>query len=141
MVGPEHLSVNGLIAEAVDVLREGDSARARTLADRALSLAPNHPAARHAMGLVEMTDLNQTAARGHFEAAVAGEPNNPDYLVSFAYADITAGDFAPARAKLDRALSINPNCAAAYQNLAWITKAAPGDSMIDSMRALIAREG
>lgn len=139
MVEPGVLSVDDLIAEAVELVREGDAARARVFASQALSLAPESAAAHHAMGLVELSDLRQSEARSCFSAALAREPDNADFLVSFAYADITAGDFAEARTKLRRALDVNPASAAAYQNLSWITRAAPGDPLIDAMRKLISR--
>lgn len=127
------------IAQTISLLSSGDNVHARRLAERTLAVAPQNASAINAMGLVEMADQNFGAAATLFQAAAAQAPMEPNFLVNLAYARITAGDFEEARTHLNRALAIEPDNASAWQNLAWITKARPGDATIDRMRAAIAK--
>ncbi|NWG72515.1 MAG: sulfotransferase [Parvularculaceae bacterium] len=133
------ITLDQAIEQTVTLLNAGDSASARLLAERALAAAPQNASAVNAMGLVEMAQHNFEAAAKLFRAAAAHAPAEPGFAVNLAYACITAGDFDEARAHLYRALELDPQNASAYQNLAWITKARPGDAIIDRIRAAIAR--
>ncbi len=131
--------IESLVEDAIALLRGGENARARTLAERALALEPSRAEAKNAMGLVETADQEHEAARRHYAAAVAAAPDNAAYKVNLGYSYVLTGEFERAREEFDRALALDPDNASAYQNIVWITKIRPGDPIIDALGRLKAK--
>lgn len=135
----QHLTVGDLINQAIALVGEADLARARLVAERALALAPLNADAHNTMGLVETADHLHAEAAKWYAKAAALDPGNASFVVNVGYSLVLAGDFERARAEFDRALDIDPANASAFQNIVWITKLAPGDPLIDRVRALAAK--
>ncbi len=132
------MPIDTLINEAIALIGDAEVGRARALSEQALSMEPESAGAHNTMGLVETADHQHAEAARWFAKAAALEPGNASFIVNVGYSHVLAGDFERARAEFDRALEIDPGNASAYQNIVWITKALPGDPLIDRIRALAA---
>lgn len=130
------MTLEALIDQAIAMVGDAEVARARTLAERALALAPESALAHNTMGLVETADHRHADAARCYEKAAALDPGNASYIVNVGYSAVLTGDFDRARAEFERALTIDPDNASAYQNLVWITRTGPGDPLIDRLRTL-----
>lgn len=132
------MAINPLINGAISLIGEAEIVRARALAEHALAEAPHDAAALNTMGLVETADHRHGEAAHYYEQAAAANPRDAAYRVNLGYSKVLSGDFDGARHEFDRALAIDPTNASAYQNIAWITKVAAGDPLIDRIRTLAA---
>jgi hypothetical protein len=130
------MSRREIAAQVGRLLKTGETAEARALAERALSLAPHDATAHNVMALVETAEHRHDKARLHCQAAVVADPQNPHLRVDLAYSLIIAGEFDAAREELARALTLDPALASAYQHLVWITKVRDGDPIIETLRRL-----
>lgn len=117
-------------------LRQGETTAARNLARQVLALEPDNAAIQDAMALVEAASQNYAAAKVWHEKATAAEPDNPFLKISFASTLTECGEFADAQALYMAAIQNDPANGMAYQRLAWIRKAAPGDPLIDMVEKL-----
>ncbi|MEK7266318.1 MAG: sulfotransferase, partial [Pseudomonadota bacterium] len=133
------MSIDQLIHEAIALVGESEITRARAAAERALAQAPHNAAALNTMGLVETADARHGEAAIYYEQAAAANPRDAAYVINLGYSRVLTGEFESARQEFDRALSIDPANASAYQNIVWITKVAPGDPLIDRIHALASR--
>ncbi len=133
------MAINQLISDAILLIGEAEIVRARASAERAIAEAPHNAGALNTMGLVESADHRHADAARYYEKAAAADPHDAAYRVNLGYSKVLSGDFDGARHEFDQALAIDPANASAYQNIAWITKAAPGDPLIDRIRKLASR--
>jgi tetratricopeptide (TPR) repeat protein len=133
------LSIQHLIDQAIALIDEAEVVKARAFAEEAMRIAPDNANAHNLMGLVETADHRHDEAARWYEKASSLAPGDPSFLVNVGYARVLAGDFEAARALFNRALDADPQNAAAYQYIAWITKARPGDPLIDRLSELAKR--
>lgn len=132
-------ALQALIDQAIALAGEAEIVRARALAEEALRQAPESAAAHNAMGIVLSADHRYAQAEAFYEKAVGLDPHDPAFVNNLGYAKSLAGDFDSARSHFLRALEIEPANAAAFHFLSSITKAQPGDPLIDRARALAER--
>lgn len=107
-----------------------------SLALKAAALDPDNPWPHNLIGAAHAENADIDEARKAFKAAVDAAPTIALSRANYAFALIVGGDFSEAEAQLNMALSIDPNLAGAYYNLAWIKKAAPGDALIEKIENL-----
>jgi TolB-like protein len=89
----------------------------RVTAEAALSLAPELPQARNAMGWVYYTQLNFAEALEEFTLAVGGLPGSADLWSSVGYAHRRLGHLDQALAAFEKANALNPRDARTIQDL------------------------
>ncbi|MFN0024426.1 MAG: tetratricopeptide repeat-containing sulfotransferase family protein [Parvularculaceae bacterium] len=130
------MAVDDLINEAIALAGATEVGRARVTAERALSEAPDSAAAHNAMGIIETADHQHAEAARWYETASALDPANASYIINVGYSKVLMGEFETARELFERALEIDPANSSAFQNIVWITKARPGDPLIDRLRDL-----
>jgi transcriptional activator of cad operon len=80
--------------------------RAEALGDRAVTMAPNDPAALRALGLVMAATRRFTEARTLYERALAADPKAWGALINLADIDGMEGDRAASLTRLERAHAI-----------------------------------
>ena len=97
--------------------RTGDTARARSAFERALTLQPDLAEANNDLGalLAQAGDLD--AGMGRFRAALASMPDYPDALNNLGYALLIAGHNEEARGLYEKALALQPDFPEALNNL------------------------
>jgi hypothetical protein len=76
--------------------------------EKALSLQPEHPAARNGLGMVLLTEMDFEAAADQFRQACALDPQNPIPHLNLARACIARAKREEARAALKTALELQP---------------------------------
>lgn len=110
------------------------------LADAALAEAITHDdgsaVVHDTIGAVLALLGEDDAARGWFEKAAVGEPDNIAYCVNHASAQMYAGEVDTAEVSLRRALAIQPENANAHWMLATLRKATERDH-VDEMERLV----
>jgi eukaryotic-like serine/threonine-protein kinase len=95
--------------------------RQREEAELALRLAPDLPQAHLAMGTVCYARGDWPAALQEFRIALAGLPNDAELWVRVGYVHRRLGNWDEVLAALDRAVSLDPRNADAFQDLGGIT--------------------
>jgi tetratricopeptide (TPR) repeat protein len=130
-----------LIAAGNAAYNAGRFVEAADLARKAAAADPDNPWAHNLLGAACAEEMEHEESRRAFEAAVGADPKIALSHVNLAYAQILAGAFADAEAHLRTALAIEPDMAAAFLNLSWIHKAAPGDALIARLEDLRRRPG
>jgi TolB-like protein/class 3 adenylate cyclase/Tfp pilus assembly protein PilF len=94
--------------------------KARTLAERALQLAPDLPEAHLALGYsYYYGDLNYDDAEKEFAIAQKGLPNDSEVLLSVGAIQRRRGKWAESTANLEKAASLDPKSSWPLQNLAF----------------------
>jgi len=84
-------------------------AAAKAAAEGAVKLAPDNPAARHAMGTFLLNQKKDyTGALEQYKLALAVEPNNADLLTSASQAERVLGRWDESRAHLEQAVKLDP---------------------------------
>src|SRR5437588_9761713 len=94
--------------------------KARALAERALQLQPDLPAAHLALGLsYYYVDDNSDAALREFEIAQSGLPNESEAYLAVGAIQRRQGKWSESTANLEKAANLNPKDIFALQNLAF----------------------
>src|SRR6266403_350139 len=94
--------------------------KARSLAERALQLAPDLPEAHLALGYsYYYGDSNYDDAEKEFAIAQKGLPNDSDVLLSVGAIERRRGKWAESTANLEKAASLDPKSSWPLQNLAF----------------------
>ncbi|MFM8410908.1 MAG: tetratricopeptide repeat protein [Alphaproteobacteria bacterium] len=99
------------------LFQSGRSAEAVAEYERAIASDPKHGKAHANLGLalVELGRLDEAAS--HYRASIEIEPR-AEIWSDLAFAQMRMGEFDEARASCEKALAIDPGCAAAHVNLA-----------------------
>jgi adenylate cyclase len=130
------------------VLEKEESAKALELLEKALAIDPEYPLALalagwcHAQRSVYNWDddiaHSQSRARALAEQAAALSGDDPLILAVLGAVHTFVRNFGTARILLERALTIDPNCAWAWSRLAWLENYAdqPGQAIEKFERAL-----
>jgi tetratricopeptide (TPR) repeat protein len=105
VMSPAPSSVDALVEQAVAHHKAGRASTAEALYRRALSLQPDHPEANHNLGIILMMQGELAAALGLFKLALQGDPTRDLYWLSYARAQLVAGDGAAAAGTLADARS------------------------------------
>jgi eukaryotic-like serine/threonine-protein kinase len=94
--------------------------RAREAAERALRLAPNHPAGHLALGdYFASIPPDQDRARQAYEAGLRVAPSNADLLGASAKVEISTGKWTEALAHFSRAQALDPRSVTISRRLAY----------------------
>jgi len=100
------------VAEAIAAFQRGELARARALATAEVDAVNGAPDAHHLLGLIDCREGRIDRGIGHLQAALAAEPDNPDFRLMLARALVDSGQLAEALALADHG-NANPAAAAA----------------------------
>lgn len=101
-------------------LRRGRRAEALEQFQKAISLKPDFARAHLNVGEVRAAEENWDAALAAYKQAVRLAPGNPDYSSKLARAFVSAGRPDEAVQELRRVLSVRPDYAPGYRNLATL---------------------
>ncbi len=94
-------------------MRRGNTAAARTVADRFVAFAPDSALARYDRGLTALRAGDLTTARADFRALIGSDPTYAVAHYDLALVELRAGRDDAARAELDQALTLSPGYARA----------------------------
>ncbi|MDA0307014.1 MAG: tetratricopeptide repeat protein [Proteobacteria bacterium] len=115
-------SSGDLAAMLSDGLRHHQSGRleeADSMYRLILDADPEHPAAHHLAGLVDLGRGRAGSALQHFEKAVAGDPDNADFRLNTGVALDTLGRSPDAIAHYRKAIALDPAQPTAHANLGF----------------------
>jgi tetratricopeptide (TPR) repeat protein len=95
-------SVERLVEDAVAEQKAGRLGAAEQLYRQALAAQPDHPEANHNLGILLVMRGELPAGVGHFRIALSSDPSRDLYWLSYARAQLIAGDPGAAAATLAR---------------------------------------
>ena len=116
--------------------KKGESVKARSAYERALSLQPDPAEASNDLGTLLAQAGDVPGAIERFRAALAATPDYPDALNNLGYALLLTGNETEARQLYERALALQPDLPEALNNLGLI-RGRHGD--MDAAAALFRR--
>lgn len=98
--------------------QHGEWARARSLYEWVLGVAPDHVQSLHYLGVMAIQQEDFHAAVRWINRAIAIQSPDPNMLTHLAVAQLRLNAYEAAIASCDRALALDPNCVGAYYNRA-----------------------
>jgi aspartate beta-hydroxylase len=100
-------AINGLLSKATRAKAAGQNDTAEAHFRSVLELAPDHPGALNALGLIAIAQKDPAAAAGFFARAAAADPEAPALWINLAKARRMLGDDEGERESLTRVLEID----------------------------------
>jgi Tfp pilus assembly protein PilF/peroxiredoxin len=97
--------------------KTGETERARSAFERALTLQPDFAEANNDLGALLAQSGDLPAAIERFRSAIASTPDYPDALNNLGYALLLSGNDAEARGLYEKALALQPDFPEALNNL------------------------
>ncbi|RMD87750.1 MAG: tetratricopeptide repeat protein [Alphaproteobacteria bacterium] len=125
MRGPTTISLQQALAQALALLKQGDSARAQTLLERILHHAPTQPDALQLIGLVARGRGDNAAAVDWFRRSLAANPAQPHVWNNLGNALCALGRHGEAITAYEKALALRADYGEAWLNLG-LARAATG---------------
>lgn len=133
-------SIQTAIADADRLTNAGRHSEANALLVAAIKAAPNAPALRRRLGILQAQQMDYPSARRELEAAASLAPNNASVLQPLAFVYDRMSLPILARAAAERLLEVAPDNSAAFSLLAGMAR--PGENhaaMIDGITRTISR--
>jgi Flp pilus assembly protein TadD/peroxiredoxin len=102
------------------LVKTGETARARTVFERAIAMEPDLAEARNDLGALLAQDGQIDAAIAQFRQALASTPDYPDALNNLGYALLLTGHDQEARTLYEKAIALQPDFPEALNNIGML---------------------
>ncbi len=128
------------LQQVIDLLKANKVEEADRLSQLFFKQYPDDPGVLHVAGLVAVTRGRFEPASELFNRALAGRPGSPAYHHNYATTLAALGQLDEAERHYRKAIALDPSYAEAYYNLVTKTKIEAGDSLIEPLEQLLAKD-